>query len=847
VSDERPAAGCLAGYRVLELCAPWGQYCGKLLADLGADVVKIEPPGGDAARALGPFKDDRPGPDSSLFFAYYNTNKRSLVLDLGQPEGRVSLARLAATADALLETAEPAQAAAWGIDFATLHARNPRLVVTSLSGFGHDGPAARSRATGLVVFALSGLMQAIGEPEGPPVAAPGQIAFDLAAVDAAAGTLLALWARHRTGRGQHVDVAALEVLAAQPIPSLPGQADHGRHGQHNPRTAPSGKYACRDGLVELCIIMPAQWDALKELLGRPPELERPDWNSREGRAARLAELTAAIGAALRDWSVADVVAEGQRLRVPALPVSTVADFVAAPHAAARGFFVPADSPSLGAHLMPGAPYRLSEAGWALRRPAPRLGEHTAEVLGELERAASAGENHGGGQGPLPGSAESDTGRATPLARARIGAVAGAEAAAGGARQAATTDTAASLPLAGVRVLAFSTAFAGPTASRYLADYGAEVVKLESRRRPDNTRGFGGAYVEPSGVSVAPGFVHFNRNKRGVAVDMSQEKGRELVRRLVRLTDVVTENFSLRVLQGWGFDYDGLRAIRPDIILLDMQGLGRTGPLRDYITYGSLLHAYSGLTSLWGYSHGSFVDYVAAQHAVVAVLAALLHRERTGRGLHIDLGQIETAAALLGTAYLDYLVNGPVPGLAGNASPYHAPSGCYRCRADADPPGATRPDDAWCVIDVTSDAEWERFANALGHPDWTRDARYATAAGRLAAAAALDAQVAAWTCERSAADVEARLQAAGVPAAAVRAADAVPADPHLRARGFYHTVDQPILGALDYPGLTIHLSETPGALRRHAPTLGQDNAYVFGDLLGLSPAEIAQLTEEGVLA
>jgi crotonobetainyl-CoA:carnitine CoA-transferase CaiB-like acyl-CoA transferase len=842
MNDNHPAAGALHGYRVLEVCAPWGQYCGKLLADLGADVVKIEPPEGDAARALGPFKDDRPDPEGSLFFAYYNTNKRSVTLDLAQPEGRATFARLAATADVVLETAAPAEAAALGLDYPALHALNPRLVVTSLSGFGHAGPYARSRATSLVVFAMSGLMKSIGDPDGPPSAAPGQMAFDLAAVDAAVGTLGALMARRRTGRGQHVEVAALEVLAAQLIPGLPGQTDAGRFGQHNPRTTPSGKYPCRDGTVELCIIMPGQWNGLKELLGHPPALERPEWDSREGRAADHPALVAAIVDALRDRTVAEIVAEGQRLRVPALPVSQVPDFIAAPHVAARGFFVPADSPTLGPHQMPGAPYRFSEAGWALRHPAPRLGEHTAAILAELGRPAlsasapSAPETPPATAGAPPSGASAS--RAGATARIRVAdAQAHEDAGSTSTHGGGTPDAASRLPLAGIRVLAFSTAFAGPTASRYLADYGAEVVKLESRRRPDNTRGFGGPYVEPSGVSVAPGFVHFNRNKLGVSVDMSQEKGRELVRRLVRLTDVVTENFSLHVLQSWGFDYDGLRAIRPDIILLDMQGLGRTGPLRDYITYGSLLHAYSGLTSVWGYGHGSFVDYVAAEHAALAVLAALLYRERTGRGLHIDLAQLETAAAMLGTAYLDYLVNGRVPGALGIRNPYHAPSGCYRCQGD----------DAWCVIDVTTDADWQRLGDALGRPAWAADPRYATPAGRRAASATLDAHLAAWTRDRTPQEVEARLQAAGVPAAAVRAAHEVPADPHLRARGFFHTIDQPILGALDYPGLTIHLSDTPGAIRRHAPMLGQDNAYVFGDLLSLSPAEITQLTEAGVLA
>src|SRR5579884_334764 len=792
-SEQHLDEGALAGYRVLDLCEPWGQYCGKLLADLGADLIKVEPPDGDPARALGPFKDDRTHLEGSLFFTYYNTNKRSLALDLERAEGRAVLARLLDGADVLLETFAPARAAALGLDYPTLRARYPRLVVTALSGFGPDGPAADQRATAPVVFARSGLMQIIGPPEGPPAAAPGQLAFDLAAVDAAIGTLGALFARRRSGRGQRVEVAALEVLAAQIVPRLPGQWVPRRFGHLNPQLAPSGTYACRDGDVELNIVMPAQWEGLKELLGRPPELERPEWQRREGRTPDLDAIAPIVAAALRDRPRAEVVEQAHRLRVPCLPVNSLADFAADAHVAARGFFVPAEHPYLGPHRLPGAPYHFSEAGWALRRPAPTLGQHTAEILAE-ERA------------PVPDGPPAPAASAEP-------------------------------PLAGVRVLAFSTAFAGPTASRYLADLGAEVIKVESRRRPDNTRGFGGPYVEPSGASVAPGFVHFNRNKRGVAVDLSQERGRELVRRLVRTADVVTENFSLRVMQGWGFDYDGLRALRPDIILLDMQGLGRTGPLRDYVTYGSLLHAYSGLTSLWGYSHGSFVDYIAAEHAVVAVLAALLYRERTGRGLHIDLAQLETAAAMLGTAYLDYLVNGHVPAALGNRSPYHAPSGCYPCRGE----------DAWCVIDVTSDDEWQRFGAALGRPAWAADPAYATRAGRLAAAAALDAHVAAWTRTLSPGAVEARLQAAGVPAAMVRAAHEVPADPHLRARGFFRTIDQPALGPLDYPGLTIHLSDTPGAIRRHAPTLGQDNAYVFGDLLGLSPAEIAQLTEDGVLA
>jgi crotonobetainyl-CoA:carnitine CoA-transferase CaiB-like acyl-CoA transferase len=831
VSEQGTGAGALQGYRVLDLSEPWGAYCGKLLADLGADVVKVEPPAGDPARALGPFKDDRPHPEASLTFAYYHTNQRSVVLDLADDDGRALLARLLGAADVLLETFPPERAAALGLDYATLHARHPRLVVASLSGFGSTGPDAGQRATSLVVFARSGLMDAIGAAEGPPVAAPGQMVFDLAAVDAAIGTLGALYARGRTGRSQHVEVAALEVLAAQAYPRLPGQHFAGRTGRLNSQLAPSGTYECQDGAVELNVVMPGQWEGLKDLLGRPPELERPEWAQREGRGPDLMRIAPIVAAGLRDRPRAEIVAEAQQRRVPCLPVNTLADFVAETHVAARQFFVPASHPVLGPHPLPGAPYRLSEGGWALRRHAPALGEHTAAVLADWLEGPGAvpATGQAASAAAMPGG-EAMRPHPAPRDAAGVAPVPGREGSAG-------ANGAGALPLAGVRVLSFSTAFAGPVASRYLADLGAEVIKVESRKRPDNTRGFGGPFVERSGVSIQPGFVHFNRNKRDVAIDLGQERGRELIRRLVAISDVVTENFSLRVMKGWGLDYTGLRAIRPDIILLDMQGMGQTGPLREYITYGNLLHSYAGLTRTWGYSHGSWVDYVAAEHAAFAVLAALLYRARTGRGVHVDLGQVETAAALLGTAYLDYAINGHTARPGEQRGQPNAPSGCYRCAGD----------DAWCVIDVTSDDEWARLVEVLGRPAWTAEPRFASRGGRLEHAAALDARLAEWTAAREPRAIEAQLQAAGVPAAAVRAAREVPEDPHLRAREFYTTIDQPVLGAFDYAEPPIHLSETPLRIRNHAPVLGEANAYVFGELLGLPADEIARLTEEGVLS
>lgn len=400
---------------------------------------------------------------------------------------------------------------------------------------------------------------------------------------------------------------------------------------------------------------------------------------------------------------------------------------------------------------------------------------------------------------------------------------------------------ASPPLAGIRVVTFTTAFAGPTAARYLADLGAEVIKVESRRRWDNTRHASsagtGTLVEPSGAPTAPGFGYFNRNTLGAAVDLSHEKGRDLVRRLIGLSDVVIENFSFQVLRKWGFSYESLKQLKPDIILLDMQGMGQTGPLKEYISFGPTLHSYSGLTSLWGYSHSSFVDYVAAQHAVLAVLAALFRRRRTGQGTHIDLAQLETAAGMLGVPYLDYFANGVVERQGDGRDQWDAPRGCYRCQGE----------DAWCVIEVTGDEEWRRLRKALGQPAWAGEARFDSAAGRLANQHELDTRLNAWTESLSDLEAERRLQEAGVPASAVRAAWEVFDHPQLAARDFYWNIDHPVMGSWKYPGLTIRLSDSPEPPRHPAPMLGQHNDYIFGELLGLSAEERRRLTEEGVLA
>lgn len=765
-----------AGIRVVEFVHPYGQYCGKVLADLGADVIKIELPEGDAARRVGPFHND-----ASLHFAYYNTNKRSLTLDLESPAGQDAFRELVRDADAVVCTPEHLRVPGFEVSYEALKRLNPNLVVAAIAGFREGGPYSNFRSTPLVAFALSGIMKNIGPPEGPPEPAPGQVAFDLTALDAANGIACALL----SGRGQQVTVAAHEVLAAEINPRAPEQFDDRRHPRSaNPQLAPSGAFKCQDGQVTFFINLPNHWQGLKELLGNPPEVAAPEWDDRVFRSQHAEFLADLVEARLADRRQADIVAEGQRLRVPCGPINTVKTFADDPHIESRKFF--AEAAGL---RMPGAPYKLSEGGWTLRHAAP----------------------------PQPDAAAWEQ-------RA----------------QGAAAVEARPQPLAGLRAVAFTTAFAGPTVGRYLADLGAEVIKVESRRRWDNTRHASSAGVasmkEPNGAPTAPGFGYFNRNQLGVAIDLSQDKGRELMLGLIAKTDVIIENFSFQVLQKWGFTYDKLTAVKPDIIMLDMQGFGQSGPFRDYLSFGSVIHSYSGLASLWGSAHGFFVDYIAAQHAVLSVLASLTYRRQTGRGVHIDMAQLETAGAMLGVPYMDYFANGYITGYQDERLLRDAPTGCYRCRGE----------DAWCVVEVTSDADWRHLREVLGYPSWAQDARYDTTAGRLANRSKLDEGLAVWTQQHGDREVQEVLQAAGVPAAAVVASREVFTDPHLEKTGFYQSIDHIALGRWKYPRLPIHLSAYPESPARPAPTLGEHNGYVFGELLGLSGEEIDRLTAEGIL-
>jgi len=394
------------------------------------------------------------------------------------------------------------------------------------------------------------------------------------------------------------------------------------------------------------------------------------------------------------------------------------------------------------------------------------------------------------------------------------------------------------PLEGIRVISFGTGAVIPDFGKILGEFGADVIKIESKENLDFMRTIG------FDINNIPGFNESNRNKRSFGVNLKTEKGKKLVRQLVKKADIIGENFRGGVMASLGFGYNSVRRIKPDIIYISSQGFGAGGPYSDYQAYGPMLAAASGVLHLWAhpddpYPVGSNVplpDHIASKQAVVAVIAALDYRRRTGKGQFIDMSQVEVAASLIGEFCLEYTVNGRVPKAMGNRSLYAAPYGCYCCKGD----------DQWCAISVFTNDEWQGFCNAIGNPGWTKDPKFADTVSRLRNVDELDRLVEQWTIERDPHEVMNTLQAAGVAAGvAQRSIDTIN-DPQLKWLGAIIEVDHPVAGKRLYPGIPFKISNMTLHPSTAAPLLGQHTEEICRELLQISEGEISRLKEEKVL-
>lgn len=411
-----------------------------------------------------------------------------------------------------------------------------------------------------------------------------------------------------------------------------------------------------------------------------------------------------------------------------------------------------------------------------------------------------------------------------------------------------------MPLEGLRVIDLGRVWSGPLAARIMGDFGAEVIKVESTAGRGEYSGTAARQSQmpqdfPNGDpgahpwNRASMFNDLNRNKLSLTLDLSKPDGVGIFKRLVRVSDVVVENYTPRVMANFGLDYPVLKTVREDIIMLSMPAFGMTGPYRDFPGYGNTIEPVAGITNLVGYAGsppqplGMIAgDALAALHGVSAVLTAVWHRQRTGRGQYIDLSQAETQTSAIGDVIVGYGMSRNMPSRRGNRHPFMAPHGCYRCKGD----------DSWVVIVVSTDAEWQSLCGAMGNPLWTADPRFADQLCRWHNQDEMDRQIETWTLQHDHYEVMRILQAAGVACGPVLNGREVLDDPHLGVRGFFWEVPHPEAGTFPCASVPVHLSRTPAAARLPAPCLGEHNVGVLEGLLGLGGDEIDRLEKAGVI-
>ncbi|MGI8553844.1 MAG: CaiB/BaiF CoA transferase family protein [Dehalococcoidia bacterium] len=846
--------GALADLRVIDLTdGVAGSFCAKLFADYGADVVKVEPPEGSLLRR----KCAGAGNNGALF-RWLNTNKRGITLDRARADDQVLFERLAAGSDVLIEDFTAEQRGNDAL-VRTLLALHPRLIVISITEFGLSGPFAARRGTTLTMNALTGFSR-INQVDGEPYPEPSEHIYTQAGIVAWVTALAAIENRARTGTGQRADISVLESGVAVLTPQLV------RHFLGFPIARPEKQLLrCKDGYLFILANQTRAWESVQIVLGLTELSEDPRFATVQLRTQNNRLLLEAIEQRAASCTRRELFDALSTLRGVCGMVLEPDELFEDPHLQERGYFRQLTGGSASAQVYPGPPFRGKTTPWRLAREAPTLGQHTSEILGQWLGAdvaqmdtAGGAERHpalparsnapeaGSNRRHLPGNQaeapemESAGGtnaevhqddRPPPLVSAASG-------------QAAPAPHRA--PLDHVRVIDLSQAWAGAFATQILGDLGAELIKVEARRRPDPWRGGIDAFQHGVGT---PGNRPYNRspltnsvcrNKLGITLDLGTERGRALLLQVVLTADVVVENFTPRVMKNFGLEFETLVKFRPGLIMLSMPAYGDSGPYSDFPGIGGSLEPMSGNSSLMGTPDGApvnsgvmYPDPISGLLGAAAVLTALHARDRGEKGQYINLSQHEAMISLLG-GVLTAAASGEQIGRQGDADPWVVPSRHYRCR-----------DGRFAAISVTNDQDWLQFIESAGRSDLVSDSRYLTAEARLCHRAEVDEVVERWCAEHDAIRVEQILVHHGPAVGLVREIAEVAACPQLQARDFFRTLRHAELGEFQTAGLPWRLSDTPAVIRRGPPCLGQHSREVLTDLLALTDEDYEELERLGI--
>ncbi|HEX3283417.1 MAG TPA: CoA transferase [Mycobacterium sp.] len=792
----------LDGYTVIDLSVGIaGAYCSKLLADGGATVVKVEPPDGDPLRRwTSSGAEIEPGDDGALF-SFLACSKHSVVVDPENPDDVDLLRGLLTDADAVVWSRGSAIVALDELSPAALADTYPHLTVTSITPFGLEGPWADKPATEFTTQAWSGGVIGLGRgaQERAPLFVAGQIGEWLAGAYAAAGTMAM--------ESGLVDVSVLEAqILGLTYYSVSFLDALGRPFRDLRRLTIPGVATAADGLVALGSGTAQQWFDLCAMVGHDEWIDEESDLSITEQANIHAEQ---IYEWVRQNSVDEILDLSSAFRIPNAPVGNGATVTTFEQFVERGTFV--DNPRDG-FTQPGPPYRATPPLARAPEPAPRLGEHTDAYRSRVRSE---------GREIREITTRNAISRSLPIE---------------------------GLPFEGLRVLDMTSFWAGPSCTHVLAMLGAEVIHVESTARPDGTRLIAGVPItEDQWWERSPIFSGLNTNKKSVTLDIRTPRGVELLRSLVKTCDVIVENYTPRVLDQIGLDFDAVHELRPDAIMMRMPGFGLGGPWRDKPAFAYVIEDASGITWLTGHPDQNPVepysvgDPNAGVHGLNALMLAVAHRKRTGEGVRIEAAMVDAALNVAAEQVIEYSAYGKLLQREGNRGPTAAPQNLYRT-SELDEFG--RPDD-WVAIAVATDEQWMNLAAALGNPTWAT-AELAGVAGRRRHHDAIDEHLSRWCATRTANEIIQTLWDAGVPVAKVMQPHRVGDLPQLVHRGFYEYVDHPVNPTARHSTLPMRISSGPPRIHRTAaPLLGQHNHEILTGL-GYSDHEIAELEDEGII-
>lgn len=813
--------GMLSPYRVIDLTDGRAELASFMLAGFGADVIKVEPPGGAASRRSGPLADGEPDGSAGLRFHAYNRGKRSVVLDFDADHGRADFLALVGGADFVIENSGPQVMDRRGLGFDDLRQVKSDLVYVALSPFGQTGPYADHLATDLTLAAMGGAMALNGDADRRPVRVTVPQTWHHAAAESALGAMVAHHRRLVTGEAQFVDLSVQAAVFWTGLNAMISSAIDGRDLERGGTLLQLSTivsplvYPCADG--EVCLFPMGSllaglipWMVETEAVDTD-WVEAEDWTTYESRVLNgeplvhsMDELRAKITVFTEQHTKTELFAGALARDLTLVPVSTVGDAVAMEHLTERDYWQDVQLPSGRTLKAPGAFAKVSNNPISWADTAPALGQHTDEVLGE-----PAGRNLG-----------------TPPTKS----VASAPKFGG-----------MGLPLDGVKVADFSWIGVGPITAKALADHGATVVRIENDDPPDRLRLVGPFKDDVPGIDRCQFFGSFNTSKLSLQLNLKHETGNSVARRLLDWCDIALDSFTAGTMDRLGLGYEAARETNPDIIMATTCLFGQYGPAAKLAGYGYHAASISGFYEVTGWPDrapggpwNAYTDTIAPRFLTTTLLAALDHRRRTGEGQYIDQAQMESALHFLAPEVLDVQVSGHNARRNGNVDPAAFPHDAYRCSGE----------DQWCAIAVETDRHWLNLCAALGNPDWATDPALATVPGRRAQADEVDRRLTEFTSQHDPLELMALLQEAGVPAGMVQRSSDHLRDPQLAHRRFFRPMQHNEMGEVPYEGHQYRIRGYNNGPRTPAPCLGEHTYEVLTEVLGIDADEVAEILVSG---